>query len=332
MAGKHYLVTGGTGFIGAALVIRLLKDGHKIRVLDNNSRGAVRRLGTASADVEMLTGDIRDADFVSRACKGVDAVHHLAFVNGTENFYKHPALVMEVGAKGMINVVDACTSHGVEELILASSSEVYQTPPTIPTDESAPLVVPDLMNSRYSYGGGKLFSELYAVHVASARMKRVVIYRPHNVYGPDMGWEHVIPQFAVRLRELVDAQPSGKIAFPIQGSGKETRSFCHIDDFVNGLILVQDKGVNRNLYHIGTLEEISIGDVAHRIAHVMHREIDLQPVQLTAGSTPRRCPAIAKLAALGYCQKVSLDQGLKPTCEWYFQNSKNDMKVKSDVA
>src|SRR5262245_31346673 len=240
MAGKHYLVTGGTGFIGAALVLRLLKDGHKVRILDNNSRGAQRRLRSAAADVEMLVGDVRDKDFVSRAAQGVDAVHHLAFVNGTENFYKHPDLVLEVGAKGMIHVVDACIEHGVGELIVASSSEVYQTPPETPTKEDAPLIVPDLMNARYSYGGGKLFSELYAVHVASARLDRVLIYRPPNVYGPDMGWEHVIPQFAMRLLELADENVKGEIVFPIQGNGQETRSFCYIDDFIDGLILVQD--------------------------------------------------------------------------------------------
>ena len=328
MAGKHYLVTGGTGFIGAALVLRLLKNGHKVRVLDNNSRGAERRLGSAVTDVELLVGDMRDKDFVSSAVQGVDAVHHLAFVNGTENFYKHPDLVLEVGSKGMIHVVDACVEHGVGELVVASSSEVYQTPPKTPTDEGAPLIVPDLMNPRYSYGGGKLFSELYAVHVASARMDRVLIYRPHNVYGPDMGWEHVIPQFAIRLHALAAERPMGEIAFPIQGSGRETRSFCYIDDFIDGLILVQDHGKNCNLYHIGTREEVTIADLAGRIAARMGREIQLEPGPILAGSTMRRCPAVEKLEALGYRQKVSLDQGLIPTCDWYFNNS----KVTSNVA
>lgn len=322
MTGKHYLVTGGTGFIGSALVLRLLKDGHKVRVLDNNSRGAERRLGSAVADVEMLVGDIRDKDSVSRAVRGVDAVHHLAYVNGTENFYKHPDVVLEVGAKGIINVVDACIEHGVGELIEASSSEVYQTPPKTPTDESAPLIVPDVMNPRYSYGGGKLFSELYAVNVASARLKRVLIFRPHNVYGPDMGWEHVIPQFSIRLRQLAGENPKGVITFPIQGSGQETRSFCYIDDFIDGLILVQDRGESRNLYHIGTREEVTVADLARRIATQIGREIQLKPGPIQPGSTMRRCPSIEKLESLGYRQKVSLDQGLVPTCDWYFNNAR----------
>jgi nucleoside-diphosphate-sugar epimerase len=322
MAAKRYLVTGGTGFIGAALVLRLLERGHSVRVLDNNSRGAERRLGQAVSDVELLIGDVRSGDFVARAVQGVDAVHHLAFVNGTENFYKHPDLVLEVGAKGMINVVDACIKHGVPELILASSSEVYQSPPKVPTDESAPLIVPDLMNPRYSYGGGKLFSELYAIHVAARRLERVVIYRPHNVYGPDMGWEHVIPQFAARMAGLARLAPSGEIDFQIQGSGQETRSFCFIGDFIDGLILVQERGTSANVYHIGTTEEVTMADLAQRIARQLGRKINTLPGPILAGSTPRRCPSIDKLAELGYRQKTPLDQGLATTCSWYFENQR----------
>jgi nucleoside-diphosphate-sugar epimerase len=322
MTAKRYLVTGGTGFIGAALVLRLLDHGHSVRVLDNNSRGAERRLGTAVSDVDLLIGDIRSADVVERAVEGVDAVHHLAFVNGTENFYKHPDLVLEVGAKGIINVVDACIKHGVPELILASSSEVYQSPPKVPTDESAPLIVPDLMNPRYSYGGGKLFSELYAINVAARRLDRVVIYRPHNVYGPDMGWEHVIPQLAARMAGLAIQAPSGVIDFQIQGSGQETRSFCFIGDFIDGLMLVQERGVTANIYHIGTTEEVTMADLAHRIAYQLGRKINILPGPILAGSTLRRCPCIDKLAGLGYRQKILLDQGLAMTCSWYFENQR----------
>ncbi len=140
------LVTGGSGFIGSALVKALVRDGHSVRVLDDNSRGAPRRLKEVEDDVEFIGGDIRDPAVVARAVRGVDEVHHLAFVNGTEFFYSAPELVLDVGVKGMINVIDACRSEGVGKLILASSSEVYQTPPQVPTDEHAPLQVPDPTN------------------------------------------------------------------------------------------------------------------------------------------------------------------------------------------
>ena len=140
---KKILVTGGTGFIGSALVIRLVHEGYRVRVLDNQSRGRARRIANVIDDVEVVEGDVRDAETVDRAAKGVDSVAHLAFVNGTEFFYSQPELVLDVGVRGMINVLDACLAHGVPELILASSSEVYQTPPKVPTDESVPLAVPD---------------------------------------------------------------------------------------------------------------------------------------------------------------------------------------------
>jgi nucleoside-diphosphate-sugar epimerase len=321
MQGKFYLVTGGTGFIGSALVRRLLADGDRVRILDDASRGAERRLADLAGRYELVIGDVRDPECVFRAVEGVDAVHHLAFINGTENFYDHPDRVLEVGAKGIINVVDACRAHGVGELFVASSSEVYQTPPRVPTDEAVPLVVPDLMNARYSYGGGKLFSELYAVHVAGRHLARVVIYRPHNVYGPDMGWEHAVPQLANRLRLLADRQPRGTIAFPIQGDGSETRSFCFIDDFVDGLAVMQERGEHLNVYHIGTEDEISIRDLVGRIAQVLGRDVEIRPGALRPGSTARRCPSIAKLAALGYRPRVPLDEGLAATCDWYFAHA-----------
>src|SRR6267378_34496 len=205
--GKSYLVTGGTGFIGAGLVKALVAAGARVRSLDNNSRGSKEKLGEAASQVELVEGDIREASTVARAAKGVDSICHLAYVNGTEFFYTKPDLILEVAVKGMMNVIDACLEHRVPELVLASSSEVYQTPPKVPTNEAVPLVVPDLMNPRYSYGGGKLFAELYAVHVAARHLQRVAIYRPHNVYGPDMGWDHVVPQFIVRLRRLADEAP-----------------------------------------------------------------------------------------------------------------------------
>ena len=218
---KSYLVTGGTGFIGSAVVKRLLQTGARIRVLDNNSRGHERKLGAAAADVELHTGDIRDAQAVARAVHGVDCVVHLAYVNGTEYFYTHPDLVLDVAVKGMINVIDACRTHGVGELVLASSSEAYQVPLVVPTPENVPLVVPDVLNPRYSYGGGKIISELLAVNFGRRHFQRVVIFRPHNVYGPDMGHEHVIPQFAERMRRLCDVHPQGRIPFSIQGTGQE---------------------------------------------------------------------------------------------------------------
>jgi nucleoside-diphosphate-sugar epimerase len=315
------LVTGGSGFIGSALVKALLRDGHSVRVLDDNSRGAPRRLKEVANDIEFIAGDIRDSALVQRAVRGVDEVNHLAFVNGTEFFYSAPELVLDVGVKGMVNVIDACRSEGVRSLVLASSSEVYQTPPQIPTDERAPLLVPDPTNPRYSYGGGKIISELMAINYGRKFFDRVLIFRPHNVYGPDMGWEHVIPQFSLRLKTIAAKHPAGKLPFELQSDGSQTRSFCHVDDLVSGVMVMRAKGEHLGIYHVGTTEEITIADLARRIAAHVGREIEITPGPAPQGGTERRCPDIAKLGKLGYSPQVPLAAGLPSTVDWYWTHA-----------
>jgi nucleoside-diphosphate-sugar epimerase len=317
---KTYLVTGGTGFLGAALVRRLVQEGHVVRVLDNNSRGAVRKLGDAVQHVELIEGDIRDAATVSKAAKGVDSVCHLAFINGTAFFYSKPELVLDVGVKGMVNVIDACHEHNVGELMVASSSEVYHHPPIIPTPENVPLVIPDPHNPRYSYASGKLISEIMAINYGRKFFERVVIFRPHNVYGPDMGYEHVIPQFVVRMQAAVEKSDANPLPFPIQGTGQETRAFVYIDDFTDGLMLALEKGEHLGIYHIGTQVETSIADIARLVGEFFGRDIDIVAGELQKGGTPRRCPDITKLKNLGYQPKISLQEGITKTAQWYVEN------------
>jgi nucleoside-diphosphate-sugar epimerase len=317
IAGRKFLVTGGTGFIGSALVKGLLGAGAKVRSLDDDSRGAIARLGKAQHVIERVTGDIRDARVVREAVHGMDCVCHLAYINGTEYFYSQPELILEVATKGIMNVLDACIAEGVRELMLASSSEVYQAPPTIPTDETAPLTVPDVLNPRFSYGGGKIISELLAVNYGRKFFDHTLICRPHNVYGPDMGREHVIPQFVLRLKDCSDRQPEGVLDFPIQGTGEETRSFMYVDDFIRALLCIMDQGESLGIYHIGTTREVSIRELAHLVARACGREIRIVPGELLAGSTPRRCPDVGKLRGLGFTPAVSLEEGVRRTAEWY---------------
>jgi nucleoside-diphosphate-sugar epimerase len=149
-----------------------------------------------------------------------------------------------------------------------------------------------------------------------------MIFRPHNVYGPDMGWEHVIPQLAVRFQAAAELQPSGTLKFEIQGTGRETRSFCFIDDLVAGVMVMLGKGEHLGIYHVGTTEEVSIAELAHQIAATCGRKIELLPGKPVPGGTTRRCPDISKLAGLGYKPRVPLSEGLRPTLDWYWSNNK----------
>lgn len=314
----HYLVTGGSGFIGAALVRRLLADGHRVRVLDDNSRGHLGRLAGVVDDIQFIAGDIRDADAVRTSVRGVDAVLHLAAVNGTRHFYEKPEVVLDVGVRGMLNVLDACRAERVGNLVLASSSEAYQTPPLVPTPEDVPLVVPDVLNARYSYGGSKLISELLAVNWGRTGFDRVAIFRPHNVYGPDMGWEHVVPEFVRRaVAAIALSPPQESVPFPIQGDGTQTRAFVHIDDAVEGIVTIADRGEHLGIYHVGNPEEVSIADLARQVVSCLGREAQVVAGPPAPGGTERRCPDIGRLTRLGYRPRIPLSKGLPGVVGWY---------------
>lgn len=319
---KRYLVTGGTGFIGSSVVRRLVNAGQEVRVLDNNSRGAARRLRDIESQIWFIEADIRDSVAIERAAKGVDSVLHLAYVNGTEFFYSKPEHVLDIGIRGMLNVLDACRRNDVGELVLASSSEVYQTPAVIPTPENVPLLVPDVLNPRFSYGGGKIACELMAINFGRSQFERVMIFRPHNVYGPDMGEEHVLPQFVRRACAEMKRVHSGPIDFSIQGDGTQTRAFVHINDFTSGLMSIIEFGEHLSIYNIGNPEEIAIQDVVHSIFKVLGREARIIGGDLTEGSTQRRCPDISKLRSLGYSPQISFKEGLPEVVRWY-QDSKH---------
>jgi dTDP-glucose 4,6-dehydratase/UDP-glucose 4-epimerase len=312
---SRVLVTGGAGFIGSALARRLHGDGHDVVVFDDFSRGVRARL----PGVEIFDGDIRDRLAVAAAMQGCQVVFHLAYVQGTQTFYSEPRLVVDVALNGIMNVLDACEKQGGKTLVLVSSSEAYQIPPAgmVPTDETVPLSVPDVTNPRYSYGGGKIASELAVLAYAkSGVLDRTVIVRPHNIYGPDMGREHVIPEFCLRMNKI-RAEMGAQVPFPIQGTGQETRSFCHIDDAVDGLMVLLDRGADQTVYHLGTMEEVTIGWLARLIGHRYFWEVKVQPGTLPKGSPPRRLPDIGRLQALGYSPKVSLVEGLAETVRWY---------------
>ncbi len=316
---KNYLVTGGSGFLGSALVRRLVREGNRVRVFDNESRGHIDRLRDVADSIEYISGDIRNPAEVEKAAKGVDSVCHLAFINGTEFFYTKPELVLEVGVKGIVNVLDACLKHEISELVLASSSEVYQDPEIIPTSETVPISIVDPTNPRWSYSAGKIISEIMALNYGRTRLGRVLIFRPHNVYGPDMGWEHVIPQFVLRMKRL--AADQDLVRFPIQGTGTQTRSFVFIDDFIDGLMIVLRSGKHLNIYNIGTQEEVMIGDLARMVGELFGKGVEILPGPAATGGAWRRCPNIAKIATLGYAPRIPLREGLAITAKWYRDNA-----------
>lgn len=322
LARRKVLVTGGTGFLGSQLVRALVEAGARVRVLDNDFRGSRSRLEGVLDDVELITGDIRDRDTVFGAVEGMETVCHLAAINGTRHFYEIPDQVLSVGILGTLWTLEAAREHGVADYFYASSSEVYQTPPTVPTAEDVPMMIPNPQNPRYSYGGSKLIGEILTFNFGRGRFARTVAFRPHNVYGANMGNEHVIPEFAARLRGLTrDLVPGTPVDFPIQGSGAATRAFCHVDDFTRGLMAVVELGQDGLVYHIGTDEEVTIADLARACGEVLGHPVNLVTGPQPEGGTPRRCPDIARLRGLGYEPQIPLREGLGDVVRWYAERA-----------
>ena len=302
---KNFLITGGTGFIGAGICKMLLMLGHNVTILDNNSRGKKSRILEIEKKINFIKGDVRDKKKVFKSLENIDAVIHLAYINGTKFFYEKPDLILDVAIKGLVNIFDGCIKYKIKELYLASSSEVYQTPIKIPTDENESLKIPDVYNPRYSYGGGKILTELMGINYGKKFFKKLVIIRPHNVYGPDMGNEHVIPEFINRFKKL-----KGKV-FKIQGNGFETRSFIYIDDFVRAFEVILQKGKHLQIYNIGTNEKVTIRTLVKKISKIFNKSIVIKKTKLLKGSTKKRLPDISKIRSLGFKQNIKLEKGLE---------------------
>ena len=307
MKKKTFLVTGGTGFIGSNISSLLVNKGHNVKIFDNNSRGSIQKIKNFKKKIKFIKGDVRNKQSLNKALKNTDAVIHLAYVNGTKYFYSKPVLVLDIAIKGILNVIEGCIKNKIKELYLASSSEVYQTPNKIPTDENESLKIPNIFNPRYSYGGGKILTELMGIHYGKKYFKKLVIFRPHNVYGPNMGHEHVIPQFINRFKSL-----KGK-NFKIQGTGNEIRSFIYIKDFLNAFNLILNRGKHLGVYNIGTNEKIQIKNLAYKLSKILKKKIILKKTPIAKGGTKIRIPNIKKIKKLGFIPKFYLDKGLRET-------------------
>ena len=217
----------------------------------------------------------------------------------------------------MINILDFAIKNSIKNFVLFSSSEVYQNPKQIPTPEKVEMVIPNVMNPRYCYGGGKIISELMAVNYGKKYFKRLLVIRPHNVYGPDMGNHHVIPQI---VSKLIFKIKQNNVNLKIQGTGKETRSFIYIDDFVDAFLAILNKGKHLEIYNIGNNDEIKISSLVKIIASKIGINIKINVGKLKLGSPLRRCPSIIKIKKLGYKQKINLSEGLDNVIDWHQSN------------
>jgi UDP-glucose 4-epimerase len=309
------LVTGGAGFIGSYLARRLAAN-NEVHVVDSGIRGDFDRVG---GNITLHKVDLTSMEQIKTLDKDFNVIMHLAAINGTDNFYNKHHQVFEVGIKSVMNLYDYFKFTGAT-IVVASSAEVYQSPAIIPTDETIPCIIPDVTNHRYSYAGSKLFSELLVMNYGIDYFEKAMIFRPHNIYGPNMGFKHVAPQLIVKVLKAVDA---GKDYIEIIGDGSETRAFCYVDDVVDGLEIMLEKGKDKNIYHIGNDDEVSIRHLIDLICEKVGVQMEVRSGDNThVGGTKRRCPDITKMRNLGYEPKVQLEEGIERTVAWYKKNYK----------
>lgn len=317
----RYLVTGGTGFIGSAIVKSLVKLGNKVTVIDNNYRGKQSRFAS-DLDFNFIEGDVRNLEEMEDACRSAEVLIHAAFINGTKRFYEQPYQVVDVGINGVINLIKSIDHSSIKRIILISSSEVYQSPSIVPTPENIPLVIPDLSNPRYSYGGSKIASELALYHYCKFKDLDLQIIRPHNIYGSDMGEEHVIPEIALKIQNAIK---TNKQIIDLQGSGDESRSFCYIEDFIQGFDLVSNLPFNncQEVFNIGTDEEVKISKLVELMTNKFSINLDYNYLPPPEGGTLRRCPDISKLKSIGFASQYDLDSGLNLYLDWFKKVNSN---------
>ncbi|MBW1600725.1 NAD-dependent epimerase/dehydratase family protein [Streptomyces sp. JJ66] len=313
---KKILITGGVGFIGLHLA-RRLADEHDVTVVDDFSRG--RRdaeLDELRSRVTLLAHDLT-TPLPAGMPRDFDEVYHLAAVVGVVYSNEEPQRVLRTNLLSTIHVLDWFKDLNGATLCFASSSEAYAGSVTagvapVPTPEDVQLVVSDPTVARSSYGFSKIAGELLCRNYAQAYGFPLRMVRFHNVYGPRMGYEHVIPQFIERL--LGGADP-----FEIFG-GDQFRAFCYVEDAVAAIVALTALPTKETLLvNVGNdREEIRIDELAHVVFDVVgrHPELDVHPAPPL--SPERRVPDISLLRSLtGYEPRTDLREGVRRTHEWY---------------
>jgi UDP-glucose 4-epimerase len=317
------LITGGAGFIGLHLARRLVADGWRVDLVDDFSRGArdaeLARLAEQPG-VGIIPRDLTVPGALDDVRRDYNYVFHLAAVIGVARVLEDPYRVLDANVAMTRNTLAAARGQrSLERFAFLSTSEVYagsleHIDLALPTPESAPLVVPDLSHPRTSYMLSKVYGEALSQQAAIP----FTIFRPHNVYGPRMVPEHVIPE----LLQRADRTPNGGELEVY--SVNHRRTFCYVDDAIEIIVrAVRSSNCADKTLNVGAERpEITIGQLAELVISTVGKRLTVLPRPPTAGSPARRCPDMSLTTSLtGFTAEVDLERGVRETYAWYRESS-----------
>ncbi len=314
---KKILVTGGGGFVGSHVVEHLLAVGRgaRVTVADRPSPTKRRNLAAVWKDIRFLSADLSTEAGALRACRGQDAVLHLAAsVGGVGYNSVHHGSLFRDNMVLAARVLEASRRAGVGRVLMASSACVYPRDCAIPTPESEGFRdAPERTNE--GYGWAKRMAEYLAGAYRQEFGLEVAIARPYNAYGPR---DHFDPERSHVIAALVKRVCDGENPLRVWGDGKATRSFLFVEDFARGLVEIAEKRATPDPVNLGADEEVSVGDLARRIVRLAGSpaKIVFDPSK-PSGQPRRRCDTRKLEREVGFRARVDLNEGLARTIAWY---------------
>jgi UDP-glucose 4-epimerase len=306
IAGKTFLVTGGSGFIGSHVVDRLVRGGAEhVRVFDKVVRRENLAAASRAGEVEVVRGDVTDVGQVRRATDGADGVFHMA-VLPLGPTVEQPRLGLDVNVVGTFNVFEAACEAGVDKVVFSSASSVYgDTDETM--DESHPL------GARTMYGASKIAGEYFLRSFNDQYGQRYVTLRYMNVYGPRQEGGLVM---AVARRVLAGEAPS------ITGDGSQSFDFVHVADVADANVCAMASEVSGEEFNVGSGTEASAREIAERLIAITGAEVEVQYDRDARVLMKRRVGSNRKAKdLLGWEASIALEDGLRDTVDWIRRTS-----------